>query len=298
MKWLVYGARGWIGQQVVALLAAQEQEVVAAVSRVDDEVAVAAELAAMAPDRVVCLTGRTHGGSGTPESPKFGTIDYLEQKGKLAINVRDNLYAPVSLALLCQAAGIHYTLLNTGCIFEYDEEHPRGGAGFTEADKPNFFASSYSVVKGFTDRLLHRIPALVLRLRMPITGDRNGRNFISKIIQYEKVVDIPNSMSVLSTLLPILVDLARKQHVGVVNFVNPGAISHSEVLQLYKEIVDPSFEWQTFSVEEQEKILLAGRSNCYLDTTFLEKEYPTLPSIKEAVRQSLVEMKARDDATV
>lgn len=34
--------------------------------------------------------------------------------------------------------GIHMTLYATGCIFEYDEAHPIGGAGFKEEDKPNF----------------------------------------------------------------------------------------------------------------------------------------------------------------
>ena len=45
---------------------------------------------------------------------------------------------------------------------------------------PNFFGSSYSVVKGFTDRLmkLYDENVLNLRIRMPITGEQNSRNFI------------------------------------------------------------------------------------------------------------------------
>jgi 3,5-epimerase/4-reductase len=287
MKWLLYGQKGWIGGQLSELLQQQGEEVVAASARADDTEAVRKELAELKPDRVVCLVGRTHG-------PGFSTIDYLEQKGKVTENVRDNLFAPVSLALVCQEVGIHYTYLGTGCCFHYDEQHPVGGKGFAPGDKPNFVGSGYSAVKGFTDLLLRQVPALTCRIRMPLTGDRNPRNFITKITTYQKVVNIPNSMSVLHTLLPVMVDLARKQHVGIVNLVNPKPISHNEVLDLYKEIVDPTFMYSNFTVEEQEKILLAGRSNCYLDTSFIEEHYPEVPDIHEATRQCMLKMKAHD----
>ena len=104
-------------------------------------------------------------------------FDYLEQEGKLVDNIRDNLYAPMNLALLCQKLDIHLTYLGTGCIFEFDDQHPLGkvSTGFNEEDKPNFVGSSYSVVKGFTDQLMHRFEdsCLNLRVRMPIVGEDN-----------------------------------------------------------------------------------------------------------------------------
>ena len=45
---------------------------------------------------------------------------------KINENVRDNLFSPVVLALLCQKHNIHFTYLGTGCIFKYDEFHPQG----------------------------------------------------------------------------------------------------------------------------------------------------------------------------
>lgn len=289
MKWLLFGANGWIGQQLSELLIDEGETVIAATSRADDVAAVRQELSTVKPDRVVSLIGRTHGAG-------FTTIDYLEQKGKVTENVRDNLFAPVALALACQAAGVHYTYLGTGCCFHYDDEHPLGGQGFTPDDKPNFVGSAYSAVKGYTDLLLRQIPSLTCRIRMPLTGDRNSRNFITKITTYQRVVNIPNSMSVLHTLLPVLVDLAKRQHVGVVNLVNPKPISHNQVLELYREVVDPDFKWQNFTVEEQQQILLAGRSNCALDTSFIEQHYPDVPDIEQAVRQCMEKMKAGDEA--
>ena len=35
---------------------------------------------------------------------------------------------------------------------------------------------------------------------------------------------------------------------------------------MYKEIVDPNFEWKNFNLEEQSKILDSDRSNNFLQT--------------------------------
>lgn len=43
------------------------------------------------------------------------------------------------------------------------------------------------------------------------------------------------------------------------SFTNPGAISHNEILQLYKDHVDPEFSWENFTLEEQAKVGWAVR---------------------------------------
>ena len=69
---------------------------------------------------VLCCMGRTH---GTRDGKKFTTIDYLEHPEKLHENINDNLFSPLSLALLCQQRNIHFTYIGTGCIFTYDDKH-------------------------------------------------------------------------------------------------------------------------------------------------------------------------------
>ncbi len=56
---------------------------------------------------------------------------------------------------------------------------------------------------------------------------------------------------------------------------------------MYTDIVDPTFTWQNFSIEEQRTILAADRSNNFLDTTKLEELFPQIDSIKDAVRKQL-----------
>jgi dTDP-4-dehydrorhamnose reductase len=239
--------------------------------------------------------GRTH---GIFEGTKITTIDYLEKSGKLVDNIRDNLYSPISLAILCKEKDIHFTYLGTGCIFEYDNDHPFGEEmdGFTEESKPNFFGSSYSIVKGFTDQLMHLFEDSVLnvRIRMPITDENIERNFITKITTYKKICSIPNSMTVLNELIPVMIDLATKWKTGTVNLTNPGLISHNEILEMYKEIVNPDFKWGNFSVEEQDKILLSKRSNNFLDTDKLQKMYPNVKHIRDSVKDMLILMKEKN----
>jgi hypothetical protein len=132
--------------------------------------------------------------------------------------------------------------------------------------------------------------ALNVRIRMPITADVGPRNFITKITTYEKICSIPNSMTVLPNLLPLLLKMMESCKTGTINLTNPGVISHNEILSMYKEIVDPNFTWKNFTVDEQNKILLSKRSNNQLDTTKLTTWYPEVLPIKDAIRQCLEEM--------
>jgi hypothetical protein len=63
---------------------------------------------------------------------------------------------------------------------------------------------------------------------------------------------------------------------------------------MYRDIVNPDFKWENFSVEEQDKILLSKRSNNFLDTDKLQKMYPDIKNIHIAVRNMLILMKEKN----
>jgi dTDP-4-dehydrorhamnose reductase len=288
MKVLVYGSNGWIGSQFTKLLKSNNVIYCEGKARADNTDDVISELLKTSPTHVIAFIGRTHGKIG---EKIYTTIDYLEEPNKLQDNVRDNLFSPLVLAFLCQKLNLHFTYLGTGCIFKYDKEHLFGQEvnGFTEDSLPNFFGSSYSTVKGFTDQLMKFFDnsVLNLRIRMPITDEYNTRNFITKITTYEKICSIPNSMTVIPELLPKVLDMMKNRITGTINLTNPGLISHNEILEMYKEIVDTNFVWKNFSEKEQRNILTSDRSNNYLDTQKLEQMYPDVKNIKESVRDVL-----------
>jgi len=289
---LIYGSKGWIGSQFIDILKKNNIQYAIGESRIENETELHLEIDNVKPTHIISFIGRTHGKIGTTV---YSTIDYLEEKGKLYENVRDNLFAPFILADICNKKSIHYTYLGTGCIFKYDDEHPLENEvnGFTEESLPNFFGSSYSIVKGFTDRImkLYSENTLNLRIRMPIVGEKNPRNFITKITSYAQICSISNSMTVLPELLPLVVDMMKKRTTGTINLTNPGLITHNEILQMYKEIVDHNFTWKNFTEEEQRKILASDRSNNYLDTTRLENLYPQVKHIRDSVRDCLIQYK-------
>jgi dTDP-glucose 4,6-dehydratase len=287
MKVLIYGSSGWIGSMFLKLLHKNNIETFESEVRVDNVTTLTEEIIKVNPTHICSFIGRTH---GKINNKYYSTIDYLEQKGKLTDNIRDNLYSPIVLAKISKELNIHFTYLGTGCIFTYANEY---SDGFVEEDKPNFFGSSYSIVKGFTDQMMHLYEDTVLnlRIRMPITGEQNPRNFITKITSYNKICSIPNSMTVLTELLPYIIDMMKNKLTGTVNLTNPGVISHNEILTMYRDIVDPFFTWKNFTESEQRAILDSDRSNNLLNTDKLTKLYPQINNIKDSVKKILYEYK-------
>lgn len=276
MRALVFGGEtGWIGQKIVTLLQDDPRfnNVCPTQIRMENRESVRALIDEVKPDRVFIAAGVT----GRPN------VDWCESNRQAT--VRANVLGTLNVIDLCSERGIHVTYYATGCIYEggYD------GIGFNEDSPPNFEKSFYSLSKSLCERVIRETyeNVLTLRLRMPISDDLHPRSFITKITNYAKVVDVPNSMSVLHDLLPISTDMSVRALTGVYNFCNPGLISHNEILQMYKEEVDSNFVWQNFTIEEQALILKAGRSNNKLDVKKLTIEYPSLPEIHVAVRAAL-----------
>eukprot|EP00416_Gambierdiscus_australes_P018310 CAMPEP_0171078550 /NCGR_PEP_ID=MMETSP0766_2-20121228/14709_1 /TAXON_ID=439317 /ORGANISM="Gambierdiscus australes, Strain CAWD 149" /LENGTH=322 /DNA_ID=CAMNT_0011535689 /DNA_START=54 /DNA_END=1022 /DNA_ORIENTATION=- len=283
--YLLYGKSGWIGGMLINLLKQQGKIYHLGQVRLENRESVAAELDRLRPTHVLNAAGVT----GMPN------VDWCETHQPEAI--RSNVIGGLNLADLCHERGIHMTLYGTGCIYEYDDEHPCGsGVGFKEEEKANFAGSFYSKTKGYLDEMLKSYSShvCILRLRMPISNDLSPRNFITKICQYERVVNIPNSMTVLSELLPISLIMAERRLTGTFNFCNPGAISHNQCLDLYTEIVDPDFYYTNFTLEDQRKILVAQRSNNELDESKLIAALPDIKidDIHTAMRKVMHNMKA------
>ena len=99
MKVLIYGSEGWIGKQVCRELDNMEIEYFKGNERAEDTYDLENEINQIKPTHVMSFIGRTH---GKIDNTYYSTIDYLEQPGKIKENVRDNLFAPISLALICK----------------------------------------------------------------------------------------------------------------------------------------------------------------------------------------------------
>lgn len=286
MKILIYGSKGWIGGMFSTLWKNKypNDNIVETSTRIipGNEEQLKEEI--KNADRIICMTGRTSGilSDGT----KINTIDYLEKEGKLRENVQDNLYAPILLSILCQQLNKHFLYLGTGCIFSWDTKEDTVKS-IIEEDYPDFFGSSYSTVKGFTDDLTRLFPNVCnCRIRMPIVNFDHSRNFITKIANYQKINNMPNSMTYLPEILPIMIEMSIKQVTGTYNMTNPGFITHSEILNLYKEYVNNSHTYELVT-NEKDLNLASKRSNNILDASKLKdwciSNSINLSSIQDAI---------------
>ncbi|KAA0065004.1 trifunctional UDP-glucose 4,6-dehydratase/UDP-4-keto-6-deoxy-D-glucose 3,5-epimerase/UDP-4-keto-L-rhamnose-reductase RHM2-like [Cucumis melo var. makuwa] len=280
LKFLIYGRTGWIGGLLGKLCKEKGIEFAYGSGRLEDRRSLIEDIKRTRPTHVFNAAGVT----GRPN------VDWCESH-KIE-TVRANVVGTLTLADVCKEQNLLLMNFATGCIFEYDNKHQLGsGVGFKEEDKPNFIGSFYSKTKAMVEELLREYPNVcTLRVRMPISSDlSNPRNFITKISRYNKVVNIPNSMTVLDELLPISIEMAKRDCRGIWNFTNPGVVSHNEILEMYKKYIDPKFKWENFNLEEQAKVIVAPRSNNELDASKLKKEFPELLSIKESILKYVFE---------
>lgn len=271
---LVFGGKtGWIGQKIARLFEDAGHQVICAQSRLEDRQALIAEIERVKPQYLVNAAGII----GRPN------VDWCEDHKQETI--RTNVIGTLTLADVAYLHNLHLTNISTGCIYEYDDKHPMGsGRGFTEEDAPNFNGSFYSRTKiHMEDLLLHYPNVLNLRVKMPISSELEV-GFVGKITKYKKIINVPNSLCVLEDLLPLVIDMTLREIKGNYNFVNPGTMSHNEVLDLYKEYIDPTLTYENFTLEEQNKILKARRANAELSAEKLMKLYPQLPHIKTSLR--------------
>lgn len=281
---LVFGGKtGWIGQKIVTAIKEQGHVAIGAESRLEDRQAVEQEIIDTKPDFIINAAGVI----GRPN------VDWCEDHKQEVI--RYNIIGALNLADLAYIHNIHMTNVGTGCIYNYDEKHPQhSGIGFKEEEEPNFEAAFYCKTKIMLEKMFAVYPnVLNLRVRLPVASDFYRGNLIIKLTKYQKVVNIPNSITVLDDMVPLIPQMALKGLTGVYNFVNPGVIHHNELLDLYKEYIDPTFTYQNFTLEEQSKILKAARCYNELDDSKLLKEFPELLSVKDALKVLFVRMKER-----
>ncbi len=77
--------------------------------------------------------------------------------------------------------------------------------------------SNFSLYNGQVEELLKEFDNVcTLRMRMSITSDlQNPWNFITKISRFQKMVNTPNNMTILDELLPISIEMVKRNLQGI-----------------------------------------------------------------------------------
>ncbi len=199
------------------------------------------------PDVIINAAGKT----GRPN------VDWCED------HKEETYAANVTLAKVfadhAKKHNIRLVHLSSGCIYEGDNN----GKGFSEDDAPNFNGSYYSRTKAEAEHILKDYGnVLIVRPRMPIAAMPTSRNLLNKLLGYQKVIVVPNSITVIEDLLPSLKGLVDAGATGTFNFVNPEPVTHKDILELYEKHSGKMLEKKY--IPASELIVKAQRSNTIL----------------------------------
>jgi dTDP-4-dehydrorhamnose reductase len=204
-----------------------------------------------------------------------------------------NAVLPGIIDQACQRSDIRWGHVSSGCIFtgKGDRAH-----GFIETDEPNFSfrtnnCSYYSGTKALGEEILQDSDrAYVWRLRVPFDSVDSGRNYLSKLIRYEWLLEATNSLSQLDDFVNACLDCWHKElPLGVYNMTNSGYIDTREAVELILPIVPPGHRFQYFASEADfmSRAAKTPRSNCVLDNTKAIDAGLQLPDVHEAILRSV-----------
>ena len=204
-----------------------------------------------------------------------------------------NAVLPGRIAEACAAANVPWGHVSSGCI--YTGARP-DGSGFTETDTPNFsfrtnHCSFYSGTKALGEEVLAgRDNVYIWRLRIPFDHREGPRNYLTKMMRYQRLLEATNSISQLHEFVAATFACWEK-HVpfGIYNVTNPGQVTTHEVVDLIKRSGVCTKEFSFFKDEDEFMHTAAKtpRSNCVMDSSKLAATGITMTEVHEAVERDL-----------
>ena len=281
---VLLGASGYVGSAIAARLQQLAAPFVAPSHRdldLTSRDAVAAWFAGEKPEFVINAVGFT----GRPN------IDGTEIEKWRCLQA--NTIVPGVLAEVFGESGIRWGHVSSGCIFNGARAD---GSGFTEEDEPEFVISDpragwYAHTKWMAERLLRDVPGVVVwRPRIPFESRDNERNYLTKLMRYDRLLEVRNSISQLEEFAAATVQsLQDRIPGGIYNATNPGSILTSEAVDALKRHGVCRKEFRFFS-GEAEFLSHPGRvyrASCVLDPGKLAAHGIRMLDVHESLDKTL-----------
>eukprot|EP00762_Andalucia_godoyi_P008300 ANDGO_07391.mRNA.1 Bifunctional dTDP-4-dehydrorhamnose 3 len=276
---VLIGSKGYIGSVFLDHLKESNLSVLIYDERLEHRSEIQRMLDSCKPKYVVCCAGI----AGKPN------IDWCLTH--VPETVDSNVVCQVALAEDCRRRNIHCTLILTGALYDsrvLDKV-------YCEDDMPNCPDHVYYKLRTIEEELLrlggHDKHLLGLRTLYPITGDLHERSLTTKLTKFSKIMRTTTSVTVLDELVPAAIQMMMRNVTGIFNFVNPGAISFDEIMEMYKEIVEPNATWVSVDPTPEQK-----RASCVLDTVKLMASFEGASHVvhdtKTAVRSALLRIRS------
>lgn len=204
-----------------------------------------------------------------------------------------NAVLPGRVAEACAAAGVPWGHVSSGCVFTGAKPD---GSGFAENDTPNFSfrtnnCSFYSGTKALGEEALaDRSDVYIWRLRIPFDQYDGPRNYLSKLMRYQRLLEATNSISQLEEFVTATFACwERRVPFGTYNITNPGKVTTHEVVELIQQsgVSHKQFEFFKDEDEFMHTAAKTPRSNCVLDASKLLATGIRLTEVHDAIARDL-----------
>lgn len=288
MRFVLLGSSGYVGSEFARQIAARgHQRILLNRHQCDlhSVDAISRFLSEVSPDALINCAGYT----GKPN------VDACERDK--ANCLAGNAVLPCMVATACQLAAVPWGHVSSGCIYTGRRQD---GQGFREIDPPNFSfrqnnCSFYSGTKAMGEELLAAYDGgYIWRLRIPFSHIDSSRNYLSKLMRYDRLLEAENSLSHLTEFANAAIrSFELSIPFGIYNLTNPGSVTTSEVVAMIRDAGICVKNFHFFESEEQFMQLAAEtpRSNCVLDSSKAVAAGLHLSPVRDALRASLLDWK-------
>lgn len=213
-----------------------------------------------------------------------------------------NVVLPAQLSEVLASRGIPLLHVSSGCIYNSDAMDDT--TKYSETDRPNFSFESdrhnwkshqpkcsfYSGSKALGEEVVYQNNpfAYICRLRIPFDEYDSPRNYISKLLTYDKLLNAFNSFSHRYDFVHYCLELINcKAEYGVYNVTNEGNLCTKEVVDMIQHYIPSNKKWSFYEgYDEFFKDVTSHRSNCTLDVSKLKK-YMDVRSVQVAMDSAI-----------
>jgi dTDP-4-dehydrorhamnose reductase len=197
-----------------------------------------------------------------------------------------NVLFPLRVISVCEDLRIPIYHIGSGCIYSgYEKE-------YTEDDTPDFGiysdeSSYYSKCKHIFETFSQFHKCFVFRIRIPFTPYPERKNYFTKLLKYDTLINELNSVTSIIDFCDFMVEFLKLQpEYGIYNVVNPQPIKAIEVTELLKQHNLSNPNWNFIPIEKLDT--KANRSNCVLSTKKISNLGLALPNTKESLLRDIV----------
>jgi dTDP-4-dehydrorhamnose reductase len=300
---LILGARGYVGRAFCSHFESRHIPFAPA-TRETLDLSSASDLQKLLKEKRPRFLINAAGFTGKP------TVDACESAKSETLEM--NTLLPVRIGEICAELEIPWGQISSGCIYQGHRGVDEQGdlLGYRESDEPNFSfrkgeCSFYSGTKALAEELLlrHFPKTYVWRLRIPFNHVDSSRNYLSKMLRYQRLLDARNSLSHLDDFIACAwATMERNLPFGIYNLTNPGSVTTRDVIALIQRegerrlklgdsrTAEAFLKDFAFFASEEEFMAsgaIAPRSHCVLDTRKAESHKLPLRPIREALADSL-----------